>query len=267
MTLMTDPLTDPAFAEAIASRKAKGTPFAVATVIRTLAATAAKPGAKAVLDADGTLVAGFLGGGCVRGAVARGAQQAIASGAPQLISIRPEDLLAEDGLTGGDTRDGVTYARNGCPSRGSLDVFIEPVLPQPRLVICGASPVARALADLAGRFGFDCVHTPPEPTGPQATAIWTGASFAVIATQGAGDMPALRAALASDAGHIAFVASRAKAATLRQKLQADGFDDAALARIHAPAGLSINAITPDEIALSILADLIARRRGGQRQPS
>ncbi|MBS0125263.1 XdhC family protein [Aestuariicoccus sp. KMU-90] len=273
---MTDPATDPAFAAALAARQAKGTPFAIATVIRTLAATAAKPGAKALLAEDGTLIAGFLGGGCVRSAVARAAREAVENGQPQLVSIRPEDLLAEQGVAPGETRDGIRYARNGCPSRGSLDIFIEPVLPRPRLAICGGGPVALALAALAERFQFHRMLALPGPAtgalpacetiieGLDDPACLSGASYVVIATQGAGDLPALRAALASPARHIAFVASRAKAEAMHAKLRAEGVDEAALARVHAPAGLPINAITPDEIALSILADLVARRRGGQR---
>ena len=256
-------------------RRAMGAPFAMATVVRTLAATSARPGAKALIDAEGQIVLGFLGGGCVQGAVGRAARQAIASGDPQLLSIKPEELLSEDGVSAGEARDGITYARNGCPSKGALDIFIEPVLPRPRLVICGGGPVALALADLARRFDFDraiCLaapqdrlpkvehvlpHLDPDP-------VWDHAGYVVIATQGKGDLNALRRALASDARHIGFVASRRKFETLSARLIDDGIAPEALARVHAPAGLDIHAITPDEIALSILAELIALRRASQR---
>ncbi len=120
--------------------------------MRTVDATSAKPGAKALLLADGTLVEGWVGGGCARAAVSKAAIAALAQGRPQFVSLRPEDLLAAEGVSPGDERDGIRFARNGCPSHGSMDIFVEPELPQPRLVIFGAGPVALALAELAARF-------------------------------------------------------------------------------------------------------------------
>lgn len=259
----------------IARRQARAEAYAVATVVRTLAATSARPGAKALLDAEGAIVAGFLGGGCVRGAVARATRDAIANGAPQLLSIRPEDLLAAEGVAPGDERDGIRWARNGCPSRGSLDIFIEPVLPKPRLLVCGAGPVAQALARLSVPFGFERVLCVAEARdslpvvdrvveGWDADPVWEGAPYVVVATQGTGDAAALARALDSGATYIGFVASRAKFAALSDKLIAQGIPAETLARVEAPAGLDIHAITPDEIALSILAGLIRRRRTGAR---
>jgi len=237
------------------------TPYAIATVIRTVGATAAKPGARALILADGTISEGWIGGGCVRGAVARAAQTAIAEGTPRLISIQPDEDLTAQGLTPGQTHQGRDIARNGCPSKGAMEVFVEPVLPRPELVILGASPVALALATLAQPFGFD-ITTPdgmPE-SGPPPAA--NHARMVVIATQGAGDLDALRTALASEADYIGFVASRRKFATLAARLDAT---PEALARIQSPAGLAINAVTPEEIALSILAQIVQHRRQGQRQ--
>ncbi|MGX0976776.1 xanthine dehydrogenase accessory factor [Roseovarius sp. MBR-51] len=237
------------------------TPYAIATVIRTVGATAAKPGARALILADGTITEGWIGGGCVRGAVSRAAQSAIAEGAPRLISIQPEEDLAAQGLSPGQRHEGRDIARNGCPSKGAMEIFVEPVLPRPELVILGASPVALALATLAQPFGFD-VTTPdamPE-SGPLPAA--NHARMVVIATQGVGDLDALRTALASEADYIGFVASRRKFATLAARLDAT---PEALARVHSPAGLAINAVTPEEIALSILAQIVQHRRQGQRQ--
>ncbi|EAQ27392.1 XdhC family protein [Roseovarius sp. 217] len=233
------------------------TPYAIATVIRTVGATAAKPGARALILADGTISEGWIGGGCVHGAVARAAQSAIAEGTPRLISIQPDEDLTAQGLTPGQTHQGRDIARNGCPSKGAMEVFVEPVLPRPELVILGASPVALALATLAQPFGFD-ITTPD--SGPLPTA--NHARMVVIATQGAGDLDALRTALASEADYIGFVASRRKFATLAARLDAT---PEALARIQSPAGLAINAVTPEEIALSILAQIVQHRRQGQRQ--
>ncbi|WP_363301905.1 XdhC family protein [uncultured Roseovarius sp.] len=231
-------------------------PYAIATVIRTVGATAAKPGARALILADGTISEGWIGGGCVRGAIARAARTAIAEGAPRLISIQPDEDLTAQGLAPGQTHQGRDIARNGCPSKGAMEIFVEPVLPRPELVILGASPVALALATLAQPFGFDITTEPsPQPAATRARMV-------VIATQGAGDLDALRTALASEADYIGFVASRRKFATLAARLDAT---PEALARIQSPAGLAINAVTPEEIALSILAQIVQHRRQGQRQ--
>ncbi|WP_297768736.1 XdhC family protein [uncultured Roseovarius sp.] len=232
-------------------------PYAIATVIRTVGATAAKPGARALVLADGTISEGWIGGGCVRSAISRAARDAIAEATPRLISIQPEDALREHGLSPGQTHEGREIARNGCPSKGAMEVFVEPVLPRPELVILGASPVALALATLAQPFEFDI--TTPE-SGPLPAP--TSARMIVIATQGSGDLAALNTALASEADYIGFVSSHRKFAALSKRLEAD---PDSLARIHSPAGLAIDAVTPEEIALSILAQIVKHRRQGQRQ--
>ncbi|MGR3696975.1 MAG: XdhC family protein, partial [Roseovarius sp.] len=145
-------------------------PYAIATVIRTVGATAAKPGARALILADGTMTQGWIGGGCVRGAVARAAQSAIAEGTPRLISIQPDEDLTAQGLTPGQRHEGRDIARNGCPSKGAMEIFVEPVLPRPELVILGASPVALALASLAQPFGFD-ITTPDAGPLPAANHV------------------------------------------------------------------------------------------------
>lgn len=244
-------------AEAAQELRAKDEPFAFATIVRTAGATAAKPGAKALLSADGTIVHGWLGGGCTRGAVKRAALAALQDGTPQLISVAPEDLLAEKGVAAGDEIEGTRFARNGCPSRGTVDIFIEPCLPTPQLVVLGASPVAEALARLAPQFQWECVST---LTAPE-TMDTRRQRVIVIATQGQGDMDALTQALQARSMHIAFVGSSRKFATLSEKLKAKGLSDDLIGRIKAPAGLDIGAVTPEEIALSILAELVRVRRG------
>lgn len=257
--------------------RAEGAAFAVATVVRTVDATSAKPGGKALLDADGALIEGWVGGGCARAAIGRAARDAIAQGRPQFISLRPEELLEAEGVAAGEERQGVRFARNGCPSKGSMDVFVEPVLPQPQLVICGAGPVALALAELAARFDLHrtlCAPGTAREDLPQVEEHQDGFAldtedaarrFVVVATQGRGDEAALRAALSSGADHVAFVGSRRKFATLADRLAADGIDRTALDRVAAPAGLDIHAITPDEIALSILAQIVRWRRADDRK--
>src|ERR1700731_1877567 len=138
----------------ISARKATGEPYALATVVRTVAATAAKAGAKAVILADGTICEGWIGGGCARAAVLKAAKDALADGHSRLVSVQPPDALDEQGLKAGEEHDGVRFAKNMCPSQGTMDVFVEPVLPRPQVVICGSSPVAPAGADPARGTGF-----------------------------------------------------------------------------------------------------------------
>lgn len=267
------PDTAAALEVTFAALRAKGEPFALATVVRTVDATSAKPGAKAIVLADGTIANGWIGGGCARSAVGKAAAAALQTGQPQFVSLRPEELLAAEGVGPGDEREGIRFARNGCPSRGSMDIFVEPVLPQPRLVVFGEGPVARELVSLAARFNLHRTLAAPGLTAGDADLVQDGFAldafpqgqrFIVVATQGKADEAGLRAALASGAGYIAFVGSRRKFATLSDRLRADGLDADALAAVKAPAGLDIHAITPEEIALSILAEITLLRRSGGR---
>ena len=262
------------FEATLSTLRAQGVPFAIATVVRTVDATSAKPGAKAIILPDGSIAEGWIGGGCARSAVGKAGAAAIREGRPQFISLRPEELLAAEGVAAGDERHGVRFARNGCPSKGSMDVFVEPVLPQPRLVVFGAGPVAMALCDLAGRFDLHRTLAAPGLSEGAAEQVQDGFAleagavgqrFVVVATQGKGDEAGLRAALASGADYVAFVGSRRKFATLAERLVASGVTLEDIARVKAPAGLDIHAITPEEIALSILAEITLCRRAGGRE--
>jgi len=232
--------------------RARSTPFATATIVRTMDSTSARAGARAILSAEGDLVEGWVGGGCVRAALARAARTAIARGEPVLVALRPDDRLAAEGAEPCEQRDGMVYERNGCASKGSMDVFVEPFVPLPDLAVLGDGPVAQALRALARGFDFRLADALPE----------SGARFVVVATQGRGDARALAAALDAGADYVAFVGSRRKAAALRERLAGQGIDRAALDAVAAPAGLDIGAETPEEIALSILAQIVARRRKG-----
>jgi xanthine dehydrogenase accessory factor len=166
-----------------------------------------------------------------------------------------------------------------CPSKGTMDIFVEPVLPHPSLVILGASPVALSLAAQARQLGYHVtIAAPPGDlaASPDADMLIDGFAlaplhqarrFVVVSTQGKGDEAALRAAVAVDAAYHAFVGSRRKMASLREKLIGEGIDATALDRIKAPAGLDLGAITPEEIAMSILAEITVERRRGQRAAS
>jgi xanthine dehydrogenase accessory factor len=262
--------------EQAALRQAQGQTFALATVVRTVSVTAAKAGAKALIGPDGSIEEGWIGGGCARAAVIKAARQCMLDGQSRLVSIAPKDALAELGAAAGEDRGGVFFAKNSCPSQGTMDVFVEPMLPSPRLLILGASPVAVALARLAPSMGFavsvaaapeehqrfdsGVSHvlglSPPKEIGDEA--------YVVVSTQGAGDRAALKSAAAMDARYCAFVGSRRKAETLRSELAKEGVSEEALAAIKAPAGLDISAISADEIALSILAEMVAVRRRPER---
>jgi len=262
----------------VAQMKAAEEAFVLATLVRTVSVTAAKAGAKAIIRPDGTIVAGWIGGGCARGAVLKAAREALADGEPRMVSVQPEHLLAELGVKPGDNKDGVRFASNMCPSKGTMDIFVEPVLPHPSLVILGASPVALSLAAQAHPLGYHVTLAAPASdllAPPEVDLLISSFAlrelhqakrFIVVSTQGKGDEAALRAALAAEAGYRAFVGSRRKMAALRDKLIAQGADEAAIDRVKAPAGLDLGAITPEEIAMSILAEITVERRRGQRNP-
>jgi xanthine dehydrogenase accessory factor len=263
----------------VAQMKAAEQAFVLATVVRTVSVTAAKAGAKAIIRPDGTIVAGWIGGGCAKGAVLKAAREALADGEPRMVSVQPENLLAELGVRPGDNKDGVRFVSNMCPSKGTMDIFVEPVLPHPSLVILGASPVAMSLAAQARQLGYHVTLAVPAAdltAEPDAHVIVDGfvprylneaRRFVVVSTQGKGDEAALKQAIAIQAEYRAFVGSRRKMAALREKLIASGVDTVAIDGVKAPAGLDLGAITPEEIAMSILAEITIERRRGQREPT
>jgi len=242
-----------------------GDEFCVVTVVRTADATSAKAGAKAVVTADGTLH-GFVGGGCVTGATCRVALEVLAQNAPRLIRVRPGEQI-----TGPVDADGVEQHRSGCPSGGTVELFLEPFRQQRRMVVCGTSPVAAAIARLAADTGYrvvcatrggdaapDGAHEHHGSFALQPLAL-TAQDAVVIATQGRGDRDALAAALASPAGYVGMVGSRRKVRVLLERLDPPP-PESRLAALHAPAGLDIGAIEPEEIALAILGEVVRVRR-------
>ncbi len=248
--------------------------FCVATVVRTEHATSAKAGAKAVVTADGG-IEGFLGGSCVTGAVRQAAEAVLAEGKPRLIRVKPKDQVVEQLDV-----DGVELHKSSCPSGGTVELFIEPMRLAPHLVICGASPVAVALARLGSSMGYrftaaalaedipriadaDQTHA-----GFDLTALCIGeGAYVVVSTQGKRDREALAAALASRARYVAFVGSRRKSEALTARLSEQGLTADQLAKLSAPAGLDINAIGPEEIALSILGEIVSIRRQTAKRPA
>jgi xanthine dehydrogenase accessory factor len=242
-------------------------PFVLATVVRREAPSSAQVGDAAVVTASGE-VRGWLGGSCTTPTVAREAVRALADGRPRLVALSPDP--AED------RRPGVTALPMTCHSGGSVDIYLEPVLPARRLFVFGHSPVARALVRIgkAMEFSVHVVAPDADPTAfPEADAIVTDSAglaasspgrpsartWAVVATMGGGDEEALLAALALSPEYVGLVASKKRFAEMRETLGARGAAPAALARVDCPAGLDIGAKAPGEIAISILAGIVAKR--------
>jgi len=251
--------------DCMARMKGDAQPFALATVVRTKAATSAKVGAKAVIRADGSMV-GWVGGGCTLGAVRKAAREALGDGRARMIRVRPD-------AEAGSAEDGTEDYRNACASGGTVELFVEPILPRPSLIVAGASGTARALRALGRNAGFTVTAAAlaEDLEGiAEADETLTGfalsrspraaTSFIVVATQGKRDREALEAALRCGAPYVAFIGSRKKAADLKAQLAGRGIAAERLEALRAPAGLDIGAVTPEEIALSVLSEIVRERR-------
>ncbi len=247
-------------------------PFALVTVLSAQAPTSGKAGDKAVVTPDGQ-IHGWIGGGCAQPAVIKTVRRALLDGQPRKIRIAPSDESAERDL--GD----VLEFGMACHSGGTLELFIDPIMPSATLTVVGDSPVARALVGLAPRVGlrvavvaqgaqavdFPDADTVLDSDDAAAVSARLSSPFVVVATQGRRDLQGLKAALALQPQGLWFVASARKAGVLLDSLLASGDDPAAVARIVAPAGEFIGAQTPEEIALSVLTSVVAARRGREPQ--
>jgi xanthine dehydrogenase accessory factor len=243
--------------------------FALATVVWRRAPSSGRVGSKAIVLPDGT-VHGWLGGACAEPTVVREAQAALADGRSRLLFLgSPEDVAAHE-------RDGIVTAPMACESEGALEVYVEPFLPKPQLVVFGRSPAVHALAIQAQAIEWEVAviddgghadeHPCPEVvrTSLDLAGLGIGPTTAiVVATQGHYDDLALQAALDTNAGYIGLVAAEKRASSLLRLLHERGVDDVQLARVHAPAGLDLGPVDNAEIAVAVLADLVARRATGQ----
>jgi len=219
---------------------AEGKPYALATVVRVVRPASAKRGDRALVTPDGAL-AGWVGGACSEPAVIREALRALADGEPRLLRICGEATMGE---APGD----VVVAESACASEGAVEVLIEPQAPEPLLAVFGESPAAACLADLARRIGW------------RVTAdLAAGADAVVVATMGRGDEEALRAALATPALYVGLVASARRAGVTLEVLRRRGLDEETLTRVRSPAGLDLGPSSQQEIAVAILAELVAWR--------
>ena len=237
-----------------------GAPHAVATVIETRGSSSAKTGSKAVIDRNGRVVSGWVGGGCAEATCCRAALDALADGSPRVVEIDMEDEVLGVGM----------------PCGGHMRVYVEPMRAPPALWILGHGRVAEVMCELGDLMGLRVIVIDREVTSeryPRAAALVTddleyarldpGADdFVVVATQHKGDHESMTRALRSGARYIALIASRKRARLVLDYLRAQGFTDEDLARVHAPAGLDLGARTPEEIALAILSEIVLFRRGG-----
>jgi xanthine dehydrogenase accessory factor len=245
--------------------RARREAYALATVIETEGSTSAKPGAKALIGRDGTVMVGWVGGGCAESSVRQAALECLRDDHPVVI-----DLDLNDEVLG-----------TGMPCGGSMRVYVEPVLPQPTLWVLGHGRVAECLCRFGATLGYRIVvnDTPaPDPARyPDATEIidddydyerLTPApeDAVVIATQHKGDHVSAVRALRSPARHIAVIASHKRARLVLEFLRGQGLAEEDLARVSAPAGLDLGARTPEEIALSVLGEIVMLRRGGSGRP-
>jgi len=250
-----------------------GRPFATAVVVRAEKPTSGKPGDRAIVTLDGVMH-GWIGGSCAQPTVIREALAALKQDRSRLVRLAPE---GEGGALPLDSErlDGVVSMPMTCFSGGTLDIFIEPHHPRPRLLIVGSLPVARALAHLGRAMNYHVAMVAPgeerleTPEGvdemvgsvEKLAARVTPLSFFVVATHGEYDEPALRAAFDTDVPYIGLVASPKRGAAVRDALAAAGVSKQDLARMKFPAGLDIGARRGDEIALSIMAEIIQVRQG------
>jgi xanthine dehydrogenase accessory factor len=236
---------------------AEGTAFVIATVVRAKRPTSVKAGEVALVLGDGT-IEGFVGGVCAQQSVRVYALKAIETEEAVLLRIVPDGPIGEDPETGREVLvdEGSATAHNPCLSGGEIEIFIEPVVPAPRVLVVGDTPIAGAVVSLGAELGLDLVHVAtggPEPS--------SGDLALVVAAHGRDELHMLRRALESGVPYIGLVASRKRGAGVIDELRADGVSDEHLALIDVPAGIDIGSRTPAEVAVSILATIVAVRRG------
>jgi xanthine dehydrogenase accessory factor len=243
-------------------------PFLTATVVWARGPSSGKRGSTAIIQPDGT-VTGWIGGACAEPVVIREAREALADGKPRLLFLGTEEDIAAA------ARPDVTTVPISCTSEGALEVYLEPMLTQPYLVIVGGSPAVHTLTNLAK--DLDWRITVVDDGGekdqhPGANTVLTrlvmppdidSATAVLIATQGHYDEPALEAALATDAGYIGLVASKKRADTVIGYLEDRHVPTSQLERVVAPAGLDLGHVGHREIGVAVLADLVRRKAAGE----
>jgi xanthine dehydrogenase accessory factor len=219
-------------------------PFVHAVVVRAQRPTSVRPGDAAIVHADGS-IEGFVGGACAETSVRLHGLRVLETGEPLVLELRPDEETSDD------VREGVVTAHNPCLSGGELEIFLEPCLPAASMLIAGHGPIAEALADLAGRVGF---HVTSPDLAPDTAAV-------VVAAHGRDEEELLAEALRQGVPYVALVASPKRGNAVRASLE---LPEELRRQLHSPAGLDIGARTPAEIAVSIVAEILAER---QRVPA
>jgi len=243
---------------------AQGVPFALATVVRRERPTSGQPGDKAIITRAGEFV-GWVGGSCAQPTVLQEAQKALADGEPRLVVLTP-NLDAE-------VREGIELYRMTCYSGGTMEIYIEPYLPEPQLLICGASPAAEALVKIGKAVGLQVFLIDPSATAdnfPDADVILPQIMagkfsdiqerYAVVATMGNWDEEAIKDVLALSPAYLGLIASKKRFQEIVSRLSGEGVSREQLALVTCPAGLEISARTLPEVALSIMAEIVSLRR-------
>ncbi|MFP3914988.1 MAG: XdhC family protein [Actinomycetota bacterium] len=228
-----------------ADLRTTGRPFALATVVWCRGPSSGKEGAKAIVHPDGS-VEGWIGGACSRPTVVQEALASLADGQPRLLMLGAED-----------SRQAVVTVPMACASEGAMEVYVEPVIPVPDVHIVGSSPMTETLSRLARDLGWR-VRLVDDPEFEEVTE----SSMIVVGTQGHYDEPAVEAALATPARYVGLVASEKRAASVRAWLQERGVVAEELARLRSPAGLDLGSVEHEEIAVAILAELVALKASG-----
>lgn len=251
-----------------AELEAGGRPFALATVVAVSRPTSARPGASGIVHPDGS-IEGWVGGSCAQPVVVREAFRALRDGQPRLLRL-------SKGAPGeGHRADGAIELVMTCHSGGTLEIYVEPHLPAPHLWVAGTTPIAGALVALGAAGGWRvCLFDPVADAEafPAAEAVlndrglavraFDAPPYVVVATQGVWDEEAVLTALRRDVAYVGLVASPTRAAVVRSWLRDEaGLPEDRIAALRAPAGLDLGAETAEEVALSILAELVLVRRG------
>jgi xanthine dehydrogenase accessory factor len=229
-----------------------GQAFALATVVWRQGPSSSKQGSRAIITADGQLH-GWIGGACAEPVVIREAKQVMADGNARLL------LLGSPDQFGGAVPEGMTVVPISCQSEGALEIYIEPVLPVPHLVIVGSSPMAHTLAELSRALGWSTdLVSPQDFTAGHADER----SMVIVATQGHGDEDMIERAVAIRPAYLGLVASRRRGEAVLGYLAERGVPKDQLDRVHAPAGLDLGKTTHEEMAVAILAELVQLRASG-----
>jgi xanthine dehydrogenase accessory factor len=227
-----------------------GKPFALATVVRRVAPASAQTGAKAVIFPDGSM-RGWVGGSCTQPVVVAEARQALRDGAPRLLSLGR--------FPGASQADDIVEYPMTCHSGGALEILIEPILPLPKLIIVGQTPVAATLGELARVMGYRITAVDGAAALAALVSVPEAVNVVIVASLGDDDEAALAGALRAGIPYVALVASPRRAAAVRETLAAMDVSREAIERLRAPAGLDIGARTQEEIALSIMAEIVQLR--------